>query len=508
MRRCISRGPVGVSERHASDPNAELARWFAHRPFGGRLDEVTHGNGLTDWRAFDQDGRIVGYGTANGSTPLLHKVLGHTDDVNVTNVWDQLAAANDESYWYTPTGRLQNADGVWGALTLYYDGAGNRTYRTLTSGGSSSTDVTGVASNSNRVLDVTPTSGPVRTFAYDGAGNVTQDARATGTLVFAYNNAGRLTTATADGTVVGSYTYDAMGRLAQRVVAGGYPQNTVHLVYDAFGNLIAEADGTGTVIREYVWLPAGGGEALGEGTLYGTGGSALGSLIWRPLAAVSDADTSLPSVWSVHVDHLDRPVRMTDGSGATVWQAVWDPFGAATSVTGPASLDYRLPGQWFQAETSLVYNWHRQYDASLGRYLQPDPQGMPDGPNRYAYALNSPIMRTDPTGEQIAVPGFGPMPMPPIAIPGTPENDQWTQWAAGKIRQCFAAISNLGGDGPDDRCKEIIDDINEDIKILEKRYRELIADNKSLYIKETMGKRQGMEWPFGFLSSASDSSEE
>ncbi|RUY98737.1 RHS repeat-associated core domain-containing protein, partial [Mesorhizobium sp. M7A.F.Ca.CA.002.15.1.1] len=49
-------------------------------------------------------------------------------------------------------------------------------------------------------------------------------------------------------------------------------------------------------------------------------------------------------------------------------------------------------------ETGLAYNWHRHYDASIGRYLQPDPLGMPNGPSRWAYVGNSPLMKVDPSG--------------------------------------------------------------------------------------------------------------
>ena len=38
------------------------------------------------------------------------------------------------------------------------------------------------------------------------------------------------------------------------------------------------------------------------------------------------------------------------------------------------------------------------YDQTTGRYTQPDPLGMPDGPARYAYAGNSPLMNVDPDG--------------------------------------------------------------------------------------------------------------
>ena len=50
-------------------------------------------------------------------------------------------------------------------------------------------------------------------------------------------------------------------------------------------------------------------------------------------------------------------------------------------------------------EVGLAWNWHRHYDASLGRYTQPDPLGLVDGPSVYGYALQNPGRYTDPTGE-------------------------------------------------------------------------------------------------------------
>lgn len=87
-------------------------------------------------------------------------------------------------------------------------------------------------------------------------------------------------------------------------------------------------------------------------------------------------------------------------------------MGGAHAITGSASLDARLPGQWYQLETGLHYNWHRHYDLSLGRYTQPDPLGFVDGPSVYGYAKGSPLSAVDPDGQQIA------LPLPPqISIP-------------------------------------------------------------------------------------------
>jgi len=77
------------------------------------------------------------------------------------------------------------------------------------------------------------------------------------------------------------------------------------------------------------------------------------------------------------------------------------PWGGVQAITGTATLNARFPGQWFQTETGLHYNWHRHYDPTLGRYTQPDPLGFVDGPSVYGYAKLSPSMLID-------FPGTGP----------------------------------------------------------------------------------------------------
>ncbi|MDY7547452.1 RHS repeat-associated core domain-containing protein [Glaciimonas sp. GNP009] len=64
----------------------------------------------------------------------------------------------------------------------------------------------------------------------------------------------------------------------------------------------------------------------------------------------------------------------------------------------------RFPGQLYDRETDHFYNYYRDYDPQLGRYLQSDPIGLAGGINTCTYGLNNPLTYTDPTGQNAATP--------------------------------------------------------------------------------------------------------
>jgi RHS repeat-associated protein len=67
--------------------------------------------------------------------------------------------------------------------------------------------------------------------------------------------------------------------------------------------------------------------------------------------------------------------------------------------TGGERLNAILPGQYFDKETGLHYNYFRDYDPSTGRYVQSDPIGLAGGSfSTYGYVGGSPLSFIDPMG--------------------------------------------------------------------------------------------------------------
>jgi len=85
-------------------------------------------------------------------------------------------------------------------------------------------------------------------------------------------------------------------------------------------------------------------------------------------------------------------------AGVVVWQAAYLPYGKAQVITETVHNNLRFPGQYFDEETGLHYNWNRYYDPATGRYISADPIGLEGGLNLYAYVGGNPVNWSDPEG--------------------------------------------------------------------------------------------------------------
>ncbi|MBU0910516.1 MAG: DUF2778 domain-containing protein [Proteobacteria bacterium] len=201
-------------------------------------------------------------------------------------------------------------------------------------------------------------------YSYDGNGNITGD----GARTFIYNQNNRLIEVQEGGSAIAGYEYDGNGRRVKKVVSGV----ATYYHYDADDKLIAETDGSGNALRDYIYL----------------GNEPMAVKVYGAQAGLYDFIN----------DHLGTPQVLVDSTGTTVWQAAYLPFGKAQVQTGTVSNNLRFPGQYYDAETGLHYNWHRYYDPQTGRYLTPDPIGLAGGINLYSYTHGNPVNAVDPWG--------------------------------------------------------------------------------------------------------------
>ena len=121
--------------------------------------------------------------------------------------------------------------------------------------------------------------------------------------------------------------------------------------------------------------------------------------------------------YAVHTDHLNTPRRLTQSNKQVAWQWAFSAFGDEQPTTGKnryvdptttpnagsttiadVTFNLRYPGQYFDKESGLSYNYFRSYDAKTGRYTQSDPIGLDGGWNKFAYVQGNPLTYSDPLG--------------------------------------------------------------------------------------------------------------
>ncbi|MFZ5569763.1 MAG: RHS repeat domain-containing protein [Thermodesulfobacteriota bacterium] len=196
------------------------------------------------------------------------------------------------------------------------------------------------------------------------------------------------------GPMDSKYTHDDPYRLAGGNNAVSVADETS--AYDAAGNsqrqwkdigisncfhqsdkgLISEYDGTGSEIKTYGYKPGS---------------------TWTTDPLFMKVGTEY---YFYHNDHLGTPQKLTTISGAVVWSAKYSSFGKAE--IDPASTvvnNLRLPGQYYDGETGLQYNYYRYYNPTTGKYTQTDPIGFAgEDFNLFNYVVGNPVNFIDPFG--------------------------------------------------------------------------------------------------------------
>ena len=278
----------------------------------------------------------------------------------------------------------------------------------------------------------TSTSSATVNYQLDTAGNLTSD----GLRQFQHDSANRLASVQigqGDDASKVVYLHNALGQRvfkSEPQVAHTAPDSAtlgtsfVNWLQQNFGWLFAQAQQNATLGQSYVYGdgPLNSYNLLGE---YGNGSSqglARTEYLWLPTETGQAELVGLyqnDRFYAVHTDHLGTPRKVTDDAGKVAWQWAYSAFGD-NKPTGPlrsspkvvvgqtinmlkatqptVMLNLRFPGQYWDDEAKLSYNYMRSYQPGQGRYTQSDPIGQAGGPNPYLYAGANPLIRIDPLG--------------------------------------------------------------------------------------------------------------
>ena len=208
-------------------------------------------------------------------------------------------------------------------------------------------------------------------FAYDDRGRICQRQTVRGTFDYHYDAKGLLTRIDApDGPW--QACYDAFGRRTSKSSA----RQRVDFYWD--GNRLAAERSQDGAIRIYVYPSE----------------FAIVPLLFIDYTNI-EADPTSGLTFCVSYNQIGTPMLVTDEHGRTIWRATFEPYGLTQIGEAPAfHMPLRFPGQYLDVETGLHYNRYRYYSPELGRYLQPDPVGLVDGHNLYAYTRD-PLVEID-----------------------------------------------------------------------------------------------------------------
>jgi len=345
------------SQDSASGPAVVIAHSIDYAPMSSQLKGYTWGNGASYAQNFNADG-LVSSITAPNAYPV-NKSYGYDSRYNITALTESGSATRSSSASYDDKSRItQYSYGTTDINDYTYNTSDDRTSQKFNS---NATNVYGYSSTSHRLTNITGSS--PHTMTYDANGNVlTADGK-----TYTYNGANRMASSN-NGSLTTNYLVNFMGQRTHKSSS----TSTTWFIYDENDHLIAEYDGSGNLINEYVYLND------------------------RPIALLRSNN-----LYYVYTDHLGTPRAITDTNNALQW--TWEnkeAFGNNSPVEVVAGFQFnlRFPGQYFDNETHLNYNIHRDYNSTWGRYMSSDPLGLAAGINTYGYVNGNSLGWSDRLG--------------------------------------------------------------------------------------------------------------
>jgi RHS repeat-associated protein len=348
---------IGISYTQGTNTTTVLNNGI-YQPFNQDISSYIWGNGATYAKTFNLDGMISAITSANA--PTTNKTYAFDNNYNITAINDPITPSLNASATYDLNNRV----------TSYSYNSNSHSYNFNTSSDLTSkidntvTTTFNYASGSHQLNSLS--GGQTDTITTDFNGNV--KAFSGNTLTYDAKN--RLMTLN-NGTLTTTYSVNYLGERTEK----SNTNNTSYFIYSNSDNLLGDYDASGNTQNEYIYLNGNVVGLIQNGNLY-----------------------------YVYDDHLGTPRAITDTSNNLQW--TWEnaeSFGnnQPTSVVSGFVFNLRFPGQYFDNESNLSYNLHRDYNPDWGRYVESDPIGLAGGLNTYTYVDGNALNGWDYRGEKL-----------------------------------------------------------------------------------------------------------
>ena len=375
-----------------------VSRTYAHDSIGNRLNI---GSGATAY-SYDNLNQLL---TQSAAT----SVLTGTIRVPVSGLYGQTILSNDVA-----------------TVSVQLDGGSSAT--TTLSGGTWEYIASGLkglnipVDGSNHAITATATT----TNSIANAKTVTVSYASTTLTSYRFDRNGNLVQQIAHGSnaVVWSYVYDSLNRMLSATKSCPTCDSlTVSFAYDPFNRRVSKTVSLGSatsLVQRFLWdkqSEIGALDASNNLTQFRLLGRGLGNEVGAAVAV--ELRTNVASAWVAYVpihDHRGNVVVLLNRAGGALAEYYrYDAFGNVQIYSPAHALlsdsaignPWRFASKRADVETGISYFGQRYYDPITGRFISADPTGFADGPNRYAYVGNRPLILIDPDGRLAKGAGYG-----------------------------------------------------------------------------------------------------
>ncbi|MFD7921629.1 putative T7SS-secreted protein [Streptomyces sp. NPDC059740] len=405
----------------------------------GRETTRALGDAATLSQVWDPAGRLTSQSLFGASTPetsgpaplhpLQQRTYGYRPDGHLVSLHDHLAGRT-RRFALDRAGRVTGVQAEGWTESYAYDTAGNQVQADWPAKHPGATARGDRSYEGTRILRA----GGVR-YEYDALGRTTlrqktRLSRKPDTWRYTWDTEDRLTSVTTPDGTEWRYLYDPLGRRIAKLRMAGSGEA------DGAREYVERTDFTwdGVTVTEQVTHALGATHAVAlswdydglapvaqtERKVAGTGlceaGTSAGGAVASATVGADDValdpmGVALPKdaaqapqstiderFFAIVTDLIGTPTELVTESGDIAWHTRTTLWGNTTwNRDATAYTPLRFPGQYFDPESELHYNYFRYYEPGVGRYLSGDPLGLAAGHNPTAYPGN-PLSYTDPLG--------------------------------------------------------------------------------------------------------------